>query len=111
MDAIDFVIVNSHLHDEFDQFKKAEIQPSRSLLPVVELLLFYCLTECPHVLDSSQVLKFGKMYIKMDTSQVDALVSWVGEMNERYYGVEGDGVFDKETLSKLSKGTRLTSTI
>ena len=39
--AIDFVIVNSRLHDEFDQFKKAEVQPSYSFLPVVELLLFY----------------------------------------------------------------------
>ena len=92
MDAIDFVIVNSRLHDEFDQFKKAEVQPSYNFLPVVELLLFYCLTKCPHVLDSSQVLKFGRTYIKMDASQVDALVSWVCETNE-HYGVEGEGIF------------------
>ena len=103
MDAIDFVIVNSHLHDEFDQFKKAETQPSHSLLPVVELLLFYCLSECPAVLDSSQVLKFGKTYIRMDTSQADALVSWVYEMKENY-SVEGQGIFDKETLSKVFGG-------
>ena len=110
MDAIDFVIVNSHLHDEYDQFKKAEIQSSHSLLPVVELLVYYCLTECPHVLDSqSLVLKFGKVYIGMNMSEVDALVSWMHEMNDRYYGVEGEGVFDKETLSKVLKGTSMTN--
>ena len=53
VDAIDYVIVSGCLHDEFDQFKKAEVQPSYSFLPMVELLLFYCLTECPHVLDYS----------------------------------------------------------
>ena len=47
VNVIDFVIVNCRLHDEFDQFKKAEVQSSYSLLPVVELLLFYCLTKCP----------------------------------------------------------------
>ena len=110
MDAIDFVIVNSHLHDEYGQFKKAEIQSSHSLLLVVELLVYYCLTECPHVLDSqSLVLKFGKVYIGMDMSEVDALVSWMHKMNDRYYGVEGEGVFDKETLSKVLKGTSMTN--
>ena len=38
------------------------------------------------------MLKFGRTYIKMDASQVDALVSWVCEMNERY-GVEGQDLF------------------
>ena len=111
VNVIDFVIVNSRLHDEFDQFKKAEVQSSYSLLPVVELLLFYCLTKCPHVLDSSQVHKFGRTYIKMDSSQVDDLVSWVYEMNELYYGVEGESIFDQETLSKISGGIGLTSNI
>ena len=40
----------------------------------------------------------------MDALQVDALVSWVCEMNERYYGVEGEGIFDQATLSKISGG-------
>lgn len=39
-----------------------------------------------------QVHKFGRTYIKMDSSQVDDLVSWVYEMNERY-SVEGQDVF------------------
>jgi hypothetical protein len=111
VDAVDFVIVNSRLHDEFDEFKKAEVDPSYDLLPVVELLLFYCLTKCPHVLDSSLVHKFGKTYIKMDSSQLDALVSWMYEMNEQYYGVEGEGVFDQAALSKISRGIALTSII
>ena len=76
MDAIDFVIVNSRLHDEFDQFKKAEVQPSYSFLPAVELLLFYCLTEYPMFWIPLKCLNLvGRSYIKMDASQVDALVS------------------------------------
>ena len=34
------------------------------------------------------MLKFGRTYIKMDALQVDALVSWVCEMN-----MEGQDVF------------------
>ena len=37
------------------------------------------------------MLKFGRTYIKIDASQVDALVSWLCEMNE-HYGVEGQDV-------------------
>ena len=55
--------------------------------------------------------KFGRTYIKMDSSQVDDLVSWVYEMNEPYYGVEGESIFDQETLSKISGGIGLTSNI
>ena len=39
----------------------------------------------------------------MDTWQVDDLVSWVYEMNENY-SVEGQDVFDEETLSKVFGG-------
>ena len=42
-------------------------------------------------------------------SEVDALVSWMHEMNDQYYSVEGEGVFDKETLSKVLKGTNMTN--
>ena len=36
-------------------------------------------------------------------------MSWMHEMNDRYYGVEDEGVFDKETLSKVLKGTSMTN--
>ena len=38
----DFVIVESQLHDQFDLFKKAAVKSSRSLIPMNELLNFYC---------------------------------------------------------------------
>ena len=61
-DVHDFVVINSQLHDQFDLFKKAEVKKSYSLVPVSELLIFYCASQCPGILNS-KVVKYGKMYI------------------------------------------------
>ena len=92
-DAVDFVIVDSQLHDQFDQFKRAEVKPSHSLLPMVELLRFYCLSKCPHEFDCSIVVRFGKTYLEMHEAQIDQLVVWVSDMRDQYYGVEGESIF------------------
>lgn len=41
MDGIDFVIVNSKLHAEFDSFKKKEVDPSLSYIEINPLVEFY----------------------------------------------------------------------
>ena len=40
-DVVDFVIVNSKLHAEFDSFKKKEVDPSLSYVEVIPLVEFY----------------------------------------------------------------------
>ena len=92
-DVDDFVFVNSQLHDLFDVFKKAEIKPSHSLVPVVELLRFYCLSQCPQLLNSSKVVKYGKTYLELHMSQIDKFVMWVTEMRDAYFGIEGEKIF------------------
>ena len=46
----DFVVVNSQLHNEFDEFKVREIRPQNSCLPVIELLKYYCLSQGTNLL-------------------------------------------------------------
>ena len=41
MDADDFFIVNSALHDDFDTFKAQHIDSNCSYVPINELLTFY----------------------------------------------------------------------
>ncbi len=42
VEAFDFVIVNAELHENFDAFKKAEVQPRFSYVPAIELVSFFC---------------------------------------------------------------------
>ena len=72
-DIHDFVVINSQLHDQFDCFKKAEVKRSHSFVPVTELLIFYCISQCPRIL-SSNVEKYGKMYLELHYSEIDKLV-------------------------------------
>ena len=77
------------------------MKKSYSLVPVSELLIFYCASQCPHLL-SSKVVKYGKMYLELHYSEVDKIVFWVDEMRERYYGTEGEGIFENATLIMFS---------
>ena len=90
-DMHDFVVINDQLHNKFDAFKKAKVKESYSLVPVSELLIFYCASQCPQLL-SSKVDRHGKMYLELHNSE--NLVYWVDEMRERYYGMEGEGIFE-----------------
>ena len=92
-DALDFVIVNCHLHDQFDQFRAAETRSCYSHVHMVELLRFYCQTKSPHLLSSSRVQRFGKSYLNLHSDQIDELVDWVQHTREKF-DVEGRSVFD-----------------
>ena len=80
-DVGDFVIINSQLHDEFDQFKKAETKAGCTIIHMNELLQFYCDTENPPCV---KVLKYDRPYIELQSSDVDTLVDWVYDMREQY---------------------------
>ena len=57
-DVHDFIVINSHIHDQFDLFKKATVNDSYSFVPVCELFIFYCASQCPN-LPASKVEKYG----------------------------------------------------
>ena len=92
-DIHDFVVINGQLHNQFDVFKKAKVKESYSLVSISELLIFYCASQYPQLL-RSKVNMYGKMYLELHYSEVDELVYWVVEMRERYYGMEGEGIFE-----------------
>lgn len=83
VDAVDFVIVNGQLHNQFDQFKSKECTSQRSFLPMNELLKFYCSSECAHLLESSMITKYGKTYLNLQAKQVDELIEWTYMMRKR----------------------------
>jgi hypothetical protein len=84
-------VVNSQLHDQFDLFRNS-LNTENSLLPVCELLIFYCASQHSQLL-SSKVVKYGNIYLELHYLEVDKSVFWVDEMRERYYGLEGEEVF------------------
>ena len=97
-DVGDFIIIHSKLHDEFDAFKKNEVIPSHSFVPVNELLLLYCLP-----LFSNLVVKYGKCYFELEASEIDSLIWWIYEMRKKYK-LEGGSVFVAGIQSLLSNG-------
>ena len=94
-DIHDFVVINSQLHNEFDLFKKTNIRASYSLIPLCDLLTFYCGSKCRV---GTKVLRYGKVYLELHNSEVDELIMWVDEMREKYFGFDGEKVFDKAAL-------------
>ena len=100
-DATDFVIVNPELHNEFDLFKKENINPSYSYIPINELLLYYCRLSQSNVELSSKVTRFGRDYLELHVSQVDLLISWASEMRKQYKS-EGKIIFENGIQSLFS---------
>lgn len=97
-DAIDFVIVDGELHNDFDAFKRQEVKPSYSWVPVSELLLFSQFTSLHNL---PEIIKFGKCYFELHVSQMDELISWAVEMRERYIS-EGESVLENGIERMLS---------
>lgn len=106
-DAVDFVIVNSQQHDEFDAFKKAHTSPFHSHVLMVELLKFYCDTKCPTLLSSHSIGSFGRSYLHLSCYQIDRLVEWVYDLRDKY-DVEDMKIFDcvlqQRSLKSLDRG-------
>ena len=101
VDIGDFVIVNPDLHEEFDKFKKSEVRPACSFVPLTELLKFYCLSQNPSLLDSFRVKKFGKEYLDMKAFQIDDLVEWVTMLREKSKSGDNDILFEAPVLQEM----------
>jgi hypothetical protein len=100
VDIGDFVIVNPDIHGEFDEFKKCEVRPACSFVPLTELLKFYCLSHNPTFLDSFRVKKFGKEYLDLKAFQVDDLVEWVTVLRKQSRSGDDD-IFEGSVLQKV----------
>ena len=70
-DALDFVIVDNKLHDEFYEFKRAEIESIYSYLRLNELLKLYL--RCNPHLSGYVVKKYGHTYLRLLSERVDDL--------------------------------------
>ena len=105
--ANDFVIVDNQLHDQFDVFRKAVVKSTHSLIPMNELLYFYCASQCPQLLECSKVVKYGKTYLELHCSQMDKLVTWVNEMREIFYGIDGENIFESAAWMMLTKNSKV----
>ena len=81
--AHNFVVIDSTLHDEFDAFKKAEVDPEYSLLPVCELLEFWY--QGLKRGSMQPIFRFGRRYLRLHCSDVDQLVRWVLQMQDQLH--------------------------
>lgn len=91
-DAHNFVVLDFQLHEEFDDFKKKEIEQGYSYLEVNELLKYYADL---HFLTDSLVTKYNHTYLKVLTDEVDKLCRWIHELR---------GSFKQEGLRVFSTG-------
>lgn len=81
-DSGDFVIVNNLMHDEFDKFKKEEIQRQYSYLRLNHLLEFY-LHINDHLKDSV-VMLYNNAYLKVRGDTVDDICKWIYNMRKSF---------------------------
>ena len=94
----DFVVVNNQLHDEFDRFKINELTPHCSYLPMTELLEYSCLSE--HT-DFLKTAKYGKVYLRLQSEQIDILVEWAYGMRTRYK-TEHQSIFEARIIEVMA---------
>lgn len=90
-DAVNFIVLDFELHDEFDEFKKANIQSGISYLEVNELLEFFI--DKHQQFTESIVRQYNRTYLKMSASDVDVLVQWTSSLRDSC-NKEGSKVFN-----------------
>ena len=77
VEALDFVIVNEQLQDDFDSFKKTEVRPRFSYVPAIELVSLFC--KCADIMVPC-VIRYESDYYELDESQFDELVVWSSQI-------------------------------
>ena len=88
--AMDFVVVNDRLHNQFDEFKKIEVKCCYSYLKLNELLELYI---CRHDLITSTIARYNNTYFRLHGNDMDGLCKWIYDI--RYsFKHEGLGVFN-----------------
>ena len=80
-EVFDFVIVNRHLHSDFDLFKEQEIDRDYSLIALNELLHYW--NEKTRAAISPIVKLYNTPYLKLCCSDIDELCQWVLEQRAR----------------------------
>lgn len=100
-DTGDFVVVNSELHDEFDKFKKENIDSKFSYLKVNKLLNLYLHHNSD--LKKHLVAMFNNDYLKLKGDDVDDVCKWVYKMREVFES-KGYDAFQSDTPSEWVKG-------
>ncbi len=89
--AYNFVVIDSALHDEFDAFKQAEVDPEYSLLAMSELLEFWYKSAANKRMEP--IFRFGMQYLRLHCSDADRLVRWVLDMQDEFYRLGDVQVF------------------
>ena len=82
-EANGFVIVNSELQGEFDDFMKQESLPNCIDVQFVKLLEFWAISQETQP-SPPTIHKYGKMYVKLNHTQMDNLLIWVQETRRRF---------------------------
>ena len=80
----DFVIVNSSLHSEFDEFKK-NIEKGYSILQINPLLDY--LNNIERAIPLPTLRMYGKEFIKLYYSDMDRLCEWVLKQRENLVNI------------------------
>ena len=81
-DLGDFVIVNSHVHTEFDAFKEKEIEKNICYLKANNLLQMF-LKAHPEIQRTAPTeSRYNNMYLKLQPVQVDILCKWVNTQRQ-----------------------------
>ena len=97
-----FVIVTEALHNEFDDFKKKELQPKYSFLEKCDLLDLY-LQNNPH-LNIQSISRYSRTYYMFGAVDIDDLCQWVYRLRDKFASK------GKETFqSAVTEGTVLQS--
>ncbi len=73
--------MNAELHENFDAFKKAEVQPRFSYVPAIELVSFFC--KCINI-TSPCITRYESDYYYLDETQLDQLIVWAQELRQEY---------------------------
>ena len=76
-DLGDFIIVNSHLHTEFDAFRKNEIEKNTCYLKTNTLLHMFLKAHPEIQRTASTISRYNNVYLKLQPVQVDILCKWV----------------------------------
>ena len=103
-DAVDFIIVNFVLHEEFDKYKKSKIESGYSYLKVNELLEFYLFRNGD--LSDCVVTQYNQNYLRLNGNDIDKFCRWVSDLRISYEQ-EGLKVFSIGECSKLDSAVHV----
>ena len=82
---MDFVIVNSEQHSEFDEFKNAMTDHDYVLLSSNALLDYW--NEFGRSVSQSTIQVYGQKHHKLHYTEMDQLIEWVMEQRDKQVSI------------------------